>query len=150
MTIALAVEDVARRVAEAVPGVVEESDSNDVWVKPESIREVCRFLKDDPDLQFDYLVAVSAVDYIDHFAMVYHLVSIARNHRMVLKSRCWDRENPAVPSVVEVWEGANFQEREVYDLMGIRFEGHFNLKRLLLWEGFPGHPHRKDYLEPPR
>ena len=150
MTIALAVEDIARRVAEAVPGVVEESDSNDVWVKPESIREVCRFLKDDPDLQFDYLVAVSAVDYIDHFAMVYHLVSIARNHRMVLKSRCWDRENPAVPSVVEVWEGANFQEREVYDLMGIRFEGHFNLKRLLLWEGFPGHPHRKDYLEAPR
>ena len=150
MTIALAVEDIARRVAEAVPGVVEESDSNDVWVKPESIREVCRFLKDDPDLQFDYLVAVSAVDYIDHFAMVYHLVSIARNHRMVLKSRCWDRENPAVPSVVDVWEGANFQEREVYDLMGIRFEGHFNLKRLLLWEGFPGHPHRKDYLEPPR
>ena len=150
MTIALAVEDVARRVAEAVPGVVEESDSNDVWVKPESIREVCRFLKDDPDLQFDYLVAVSAVDYIDHFAMVYHLVSIARNHRMVLKSRCWDRENPTVPSVVDVWEGANFQEREVYDLMGIRFEGHFNLKRLLLWEGFPGHPHRKDYLEAPR
>ncbi len=150
MTIALAVEDIARRVAEAVPGVVEESDSNDVWVKPESIREVCRFLKDDPDLQFDYLVAVSAVDYIDHFAMVYHLVSIARNHRMVLKSRCWDRENPAVPSVVDVWEGANFQEREVYDLMGIRFEGHFNLKRLLLWEGFPGHPHRKDYLEAPR
>ncbi len=150
MTIALAAEDIARRVAEAVPGVVEESDSNDVWVKPESIREVCRFLKDDPDLQFDYLVAVSAIDYIDHFAVVYHLVSIARNHRMVLKSRCWDRENPTAPSVVDVWEGANFQEREVYDLMGIRFEGHFNLKRLLLWEGFPGHPHRKDYLEAPR
>ena len=150
MTIALAGEDIARRVAEAVPGVVEESDSNDVWVKPESIREVCRFLKDDPDLKFDYLVAVSAVDYIDHFAMVYHLVSLARNHRMVLKCRCWDRENPTVPSVVDVWEGANFQEREVYDLMGIRFEGHFNLKRLLLWEGFPGHPHRKDYLEAPR
>ena len=73
MTIALAGEDIARRVAEAVPGVVEESDSNDVWVKPESIREVCRFLKDDPNLQFDYLVAVSAVDYIDHFAMVLSL-----------------------------------------------------------------------------
>ena len=82
--------------------------------------------------------------------MVYHLVSIARNHRVVLKSRIWDRENPTVPSVVDIWEGANFQEREVYDLMGVRFEGHYNLKRLLLWEGFPGHPHRKDYLEPPR
>ena len=51
---------------------------------------------------------------------------------------------------MDVWEGANFQEREVYDLMGVRFEGHHNLKRLLLWEGFPGHPHRKDYLEAPR
>ena len=150
MTVALAGEDIARRVADAVPGAVEESDSRDVWVKPESIHEVCKFLKEDPDLQFDYLVAVSAVDYIDHFAMVYHLVSIARNHRIVLKSRVWDRENPAVASVVDIWEGANFQEREVYDLMGVRFEGHFNLKRLLLWEGFPGHPHRKDYLEAPR
>ena len=150
MTVALAGEDIARRVADAVSGAVEESDSRDVWVKPESIHEVCKFLKEDPDLQFDYLVAVSAVDYIDHFAMVYHLVSIARNHRIVLKSRVWDRENPTVASVVDIWEGANFQEREVYDLMGIRFEGHFNLKRLLLWEGFPGHPHRKDYLEAPR
>ena len=150
MTIDLAGVDVAQRVAEAVPGAVEESDSRNVWVNPGSIRDVCKFLNEDNDLQFSFLAAVSAVDFIDHFEMVYHLVSIANNHRIVLKSRIWDRENPTVPSVVDIWEGANFQEREVYDLMGVRFEGHFNLKRLLLWEGFPGHPHRKDYLEPPR
>ena len=150
MTIDLAGVDVAQRVAEAVPGAVEESDSRNVWVKPGSIRDVCKFLNEDNDLQFSFLAAVSAVDFIDHFEMVYHLVSIANNHRIVLKSRIWDRENPTAPSVVDIWEGANFQEREVYDLMGVRFEGHFNLKRLLLWEGFPGHPHRKDYLEPPR
>lgn len=150
MTIDLAGVDVAQRVAEAVPGAVEESDSRNVWVRPSSIRDVCKFLNEDNDLNFSFLAAVSAVDFIDHFEMVYHLVSIANNHRIVLKSRIWDRENPTVPSVVDIWEGANFQEREVYDLMGVRFEGHFNLKRLLLWEGFPGHPHRKDYLEPPR
>lgn len=150
MTIDLAGVDVAQRVAEAVPGAVEESDSRNVWVRPSSIRDVCKFLNEDNDLDFSFLAAVSAVDFIDHFEMVYHLVSIANNHRIVLKSRIWDRENPTAPSVVDIWEGANFQEREVYDLMGVRFEGHFNLKRLLLWEGFPGHPHRKDYLEPPR
>ncbi len=150
MTTALAGTDIAQRVAQAIPRSVEESDDKDVWVKPDFIRDVCGFLKDDPDLKFNFLTAVSAIDYIDHFAVVYHLVSIAHNHSMVLKARIWDRENPTVPSVVDVWEGANFQEREVYDLMGVRFEGHFNLKRLLLWEGFPGHPHRKDYLEAPR
>ncbi|MBF8268254.1 MAG: NADH-ubiquinone oxidoreductase chain [Dehalococcoidia bacterium] len=150
MTTALTGEEVARRLDEAVPEAVEEWKAGDVWVKPQGVLEVCRFLKDDPQLRFDYLVSVSAVDYIEHFEVVYHLVSIWNNHSLVLKARCRDREAPSVPSVVSLWQGADLQEREVYDLMGIAFQGHPNLKRIMLWEGFPGHPHRKDYLEPPR
>ena len=74
------------------------------------------------------------------------LNSLEHNHSLVLKARCHDREDPALPSVVGLWQGADFQEREIYDLMGIRFEGRQNLKRIFLWEGFQGHPLRKDYL----
>ena len=150
MTTVLSGDVIASRLENAVPGVVEEWDSHDVWVKPEAVQDVCRFLKEDSGLSFDYLVSVSAVDYVEYFEMVYHLLSITNNHSVVLKAKCWGREDLSVPSVKNLWQGADFQEREVYDLMGINFSGHPNMKRLLLWEGFPGHPHRKDYLEPPR
>ena len=86
------------------------------------------------------------MDYIESFELVYRLLSMRNNHSVIIKSRCYGREELAVPSVVSIWQGADFQEREIWDLMGIRFEGHPNLKRILLWEGFPGHPLRKDYL----
>ena len=68
------------------------------------------------------------------------------NHSLVIKTRCYGRDNLAVPSIVSLYEGANVQEREIYDLMGISFEGHPNMKRIFLWDGFEGHPLRKDYL----
>ena len=69
-----------------------------------------------------------------------------RNSSLIIKSRCYGRdEELSMPSLVEVWKGADYQEREVWDLMGIRFEGHPNHKRIMLWEGFPGHPLRKDF-----
>ena len=86
------------------------------------------------------------MDYIEHFELVYHLLSLRRNSSLVVKSRVPGRENLEVPSVYEVWKGADLQEREVWDLMGIYFDGHPNMKRILLWEGFPGHPLRKDFL----
>ena len=150
MTSTLSADLIAGRLADSVPGAVEESNERDLWVRAESVADVCRFLKDDPDLKFDYLVSVSAVDYIEHFEVLYHLVSMTHNHSAVVRTRCWGREEPSVPSVTGLWQGADFQEREVYDLMGVRFTGHANLKRLLLWEGYPGHPQRKDYLEAPR
>ena len=150
MTSALSGEEMAERIGQAVPGAVEEWSSRDVWVKPEAVLDVCRFLKEASDLQLDYLASISAVDYIEHFEIVYHLVSIAHNHSLVVKARCRGREDPVVPSVVGLWQGADLQEREVYDLMGITFDGHPNMKRIMLWEGFPGHPLRKDYLESPR
>ena len=81
--------------------------------------------------------------------MVYHLTSISHNQSLVIKTRIFDREDPVVPSVISLWRGADYQEREVWDLMGIRFTGHPNPKRIMLWEGFPGHPLRKDFIESP-
>ena len=146
MTRELSAEVVAGRIDEALPGVVLRHEANDVWVDPGSILEVARFLRDDPDLDFAFLSAISAVDYIEYFELVYHLVSMRRNHKLVVQSRVFGREEPSAPSVIDVWQGADLQEREIWDLMGIRFDGHPNMKRILLWEGFPGHPLRKDYL----
>ena len=146
MTTALKCEQIAKRISKALPGAVVAVDSTAVFVTNQSLYRVAEFLKNTPELDFDYLANLTAVDYMDYFEVVYHLVSLKHNHSLVLKTRCRDRDKPAVPSVVNVWRSADFQEREVYDLMGIVFEGHPNLKRLLLWDGFVGHPLRRDYL----
>jgi NADH-quinone oxidoreductase subunit C/D len=96
---------------------------------------------------YDYLANLTSADYKDNYEVVYHLSSISKGGTFLgVKVRA-DKEDPKVPSAVPIWPGAGFQEREVYDLMGIRFEGHPDLKRILMWEGFEGHPLRKDYLE---
>jgi NADH-quinone oxidoreductase subunit C len=118
-------------------------------VDPAKLVAVATYLRDDSELDFRFLIGVTAVDRLDHFELVYHLQSLSRNHMLVLKTRALDHKSPEVPSVVSVWRGAELQEAEVYDLMGIRFAGHPNLRRVFLWEGFPGHPLRKDWLEMP-
>jgi len=146
MTTALNCEQVAKKIAKAVPGAVVAADKASVVAKSESLYQVAEFLKNTPAFDFDYLTNLTAVDYMDYFEVVYHLISLKHNHSLVLKTRCRDRDKPVVPSVVSLWRSADFQEREIYDLMGISFDGHPNLKRLLLWEGFVGHPLRRDYL----
>ena len=146
MTVALNGEEIARKVTEAFPDSVAAADKAAVIVTNQSLYQVAEFLKNTPGLDFDYLNDLTAVDYLDYLEVVYHLTSLKHNHSLVLKARCYEREAPVVPSVVKLWRAADFQEREVYDLMGISFEGHPNLKRLLLWEGFVGHPLRRDYL----
>ena len=146
MTKPLSGEDIARQIGEHLPDAVTEFNENAVFVKGEALLEVARFLKESPDLDFDYLTAITAVDFSEHFELVYHLTSMKTNHSVILKARCYDRENPTLPSVVGLWQGADFQEREIYDLMGVAFDGHPNMKRILLWQGFEGHPLRKDYL----
>lgn len=146
MTRPLSGQELAQRIAEHVPDAVVEADEAAAIVQSQSLFQVMRFVKETAELDFDYLVSITAVDYLDYLEVVYHLLSIAHNHSLVLKARCYDRDNPEIPSVVELWQGADFQEREVYDLMGIRFVGHPNLRRIFLWEGFQGHPLRRDYL----
>jgi len=99
------------------------------------------------DQKYDLLSSVTSVDRISHFEVVYHLTSLQKNESLVIKIKCGEgRIDPKVKSVVSVWRGAELQEREIYDLMGIMFEDHPNMKRLLLWENFEGHPLRKDFV----
>jgi len=140
---------VAEKVGQRFPGAAVEA--NDQWlaVAPEQLVAVATFLRDDPELDFRYLIGVCGVDRLDHFEVVYHLQSLSRNHVAILKTRAMDHRDPQMPSLVPVWQGAQLQEREVYDLMGIRFEGHPDLRRVFLWDGFPGYPLRKDWLGMP-
>ena len=149
MTAILSGLEIAHRIEQEFPGAVAEAISEAAVVKADALVEVCTYLRDDPELDFRYLVSLTAVDRLDHFEVVYHLQSIRPNRFTVLKVKTYERQEPEVPSVVSVWWGANLQEREAYDLMGIRFRGHPDLRRIFLWEGFAGHPLRKDWLNMP-
>ncbi len=119
-------------------------------IKNENLVEVAKFMRD--DLGYDYLSSVTGVDYpaANEVEVVYHAYSarhgLHNGKPLVFKARA-PRDNSVVPSLVSVWPGADFQEREAWDLMGIKFEGHPNLRRILMWEGFAGHPLRKDWHE---
>ncbi len=136
------------RLSETFPGAVSVDESGGYVVTPGKLVDVARYLKEQPDLAYDYLSMVTSVDYPDRFEVVYYLYSTERQGGPVVLKAHADREDPVVPSLVSVYAGADFQEREVYDMMGIRFAGHPNLKRILMWEGFEGWPLRKDYHEP--
>ena len=139
-------ETLAQRLQEAVPNSVLGWDESAVWVEPGSLGSVATALHDDAELDFKFLNAISAIDFVEHFELVYHLTSIAKQQTGMVRSRVYGREEPTAASVVDVWKGADFQEREIWDLMGVRFTGHPNMKRIMLWEGFDGHPLRKDFL----
>ena len=145
----------ARRVEDAVPDSLIPSPSRGglgwgrsevLWVRTPCIADVAAFLQQDDELDFQYLNAISAIDFVGHFELVYHLTSFRKGHKATMRARLEGREDLTAPSVYHLWRGADFQEREIWDLMGIRFEGHPNMKRIMLWEGFEGHPLRKDFL----
>jgi NADH-quinone oxidoreductase subunit C len=120
-----------------------------VVVAPERIVEVVTKLRDEPAFRFDFLSDLSAVDYLPHgreprFEVVYHLYSTEHHHRLRVKAPVTE-EDPLVPTVTGLWPIADWLEREVWDMFGIRFEGHPDLRRLLMYEAFQGHPLRKDY-----
>jgi NADH-quinone oxidoreductase subunit C len=146
VTVALSGEELRKKIDEALPGAVVAGDKTFLLVESKQVAQVAGFLKSTPGLEFDYLTVMTAVDYLDYFEIIYRLVSLKHNHRLIIKIRISGRENLAVPSVCQIWRAADYQEREIYDLFGIKFEGHPNLKRLLLWDGFNGHPLRRDYL----
>ncbi|KMP11182.1 NADH dehydrogenase [Candidatus Nitromaritima sp. SCGC AAA799-A02] len=119
-----------------------------VTVKKNCILELFKFLRDDPDLDFNFLMDLTAVDYLNRketrFEVVYHLYSLKHNHRLRVKTPVGE-EDGAIDSISSLWKTANWYEREVWDLYGIKFNGHPNLRRILLYEEFKGHPLRKDY-----
>lgn len=141
--------DIAHRIEQKLPGAIDEALPEFAMVKADKLIEALIFLRDEDDLNFKFLSSLTAVDRMEWFEVAYHLESFKLNQATAVKVRTFDRENPRVPSAVPVWQGAHLQEREAYDLMGIYFEGHPDMRRLFLWEGFQGFPLRKDYLNMP-
>ena len=138
----------AEEISNHISDSVVSSDDNSVYISREKIYEVLKFLKETSGFSFDLLSSITAVDYIDHFEVVYQLKSLITLSKATIKVKLgFGREDqPEIDSAYNLWKGADFQEREVFDLMGIHFVNHPNLKRILLWDGFPGHPLRKDFV----
>jgi NADH-quinone oxidoreductase subunit C len=133
------------------PAAVERArfdrDELTIHLERGSLLEACALLKDDPACPFNFLSDVTCVDWYPaepRFEVVYHLLSIAKKERVRLKVRL-DSGSPVVESLTSVWPGANYFEREIFDLFGVRFSGHPYLRRILMPEDWEGHPLRKDY-----
>jgi len=127
----------------------ENKQYPEVIVPVDKLHAFCDRLKTTPDLLFDYLISLTAVDWKDHFMMVYHITSTKFRHIIVVKTRIDSRENPVVDTLSAVWKTAEFHEREVYDLFGISFRNHPDLRRLFLDDNY-GYPLRKDFTDEPR
>ena len=133
--------------AKAVTGVKFDRDEMTIYVERANLSEACALLRDDADCAFNFLSDITCVDWYPaepRFEVVYHLLSISKKERVRLKVRL-DSSSLAVESLTGLWPGANYFEREIFDLFGIRFTGHPYLVRLLMPEDWEGHPLRKDY-----
>ena len=131
----------------AVEGAKFDREELSIYVERAAVREACVLLRDDPNCPFNFLSDVTCVDWYPtqpRFEVIYQLFSISKKERVRLKVRL-NGEAPAVESVTPVWPAANYFEREVFDLFGVRFTGHPYLRRLLMPEEWEGHPLRKDY-----
>ena len=140
-----------RRLLDALSDAVLETHAKlgdaTAQIDASRIVDVARLLRDDPDLQFEMLTDLTCVDYIEQqprFEVVYHFYSVARNRRVRIKARV-DADVCQIDSLIDLYPSADWMEREVWDMYGVRFEGHPDLRRLLLYEEFEGHPLRKDY-----
>lgn len=141
-------------LGERLASVATTLDEVTIVVKPEQLPAAATTLRDAPELKFEQLTDLCGVDYRDYgeggwsgprFAVVYHLLSIAHNRRVRMRVFATDDEPPVVDSVIGVWPSANWYEREAFDLYGIVFTGHPDLRRILTDYGFVGHPFRKDF-----
>jgi len=143
--------------SDAVIFTHNQKGDDTIVIQPEDILEVMVMLRDDPDLRFDMMMDLTVADYLGNervwpylaglkarFEVVYHLYSVEKNHRIRVKAPL-SLENLYIDSITGVWAGADWFEREAFDLYGVVFRGHPSLKRILLYEGFEGHPLRKDY-----
>jgi NADH-quinone oxidoreductase subunit C len=125
-----------------------------VVIRPSALKSVAKFLKETPEVDFNFLMDLTAVDYLFfaggriqkpyRFEVVYHFLSLKHNHRLRIKVALTE-DNLEVDTLTDLWASANWYEREVWDMFGIKFKGHPNLKRILMYEEFQGHALRKDY-----
>ena len=126
--------------------VKQGSQYVEMTVKAESLHETAIQLKQTEEISFDYLFCLTGIDYPENMEVIYHLESVEHRHIMVLKVRTADRINPAIDTLSDVWITAKYHEREAYDLLGIHFNNHTDLRRLFLEDGW-GFPLRKDYVD---
>lgn len=157
----MAIQQVIEALGERFPGIPfnpapllkhGSRESDQIWVRvpAERLIEVMSFLRNDDHCRFEQLCDLTCVDYLhfpgaeDRFGLIYSLLSLSLEHRLWVKCFVNDPQ-PSVPSVTRIWVGADWMEREVWDMFGVRFDGHPDLRRILTWEGFEAHPLRKDY-----
>lgn len=142
---------IEEKFAGQVLGTTAHAGQVGVSLRKDMIKDICRYLRDEPLLRMDRLADLTAVDFSAYpgdsgprFEVVYNLISIVYRHRIRLKVRA-PEEDPRVDSVSSIWQTANWHERETFDLMGIKFDGHPDLRRILMPEDWEGHPLRKEY-----
>ncbi|MGD0546765.1 MAG: NADH-quinone oxidoreductase subunit C [Terracidiphilus sp.] len=150
------VEEIKSAIETALPGAGVEIVSNpspsgqhSLRLKPECALAVAKFLRDDAELKLDFLSNVTGIDWPESLEAVYHLYSVEKKHGpVVIRMHTVNRTDQVeLPSLTPIWRSAEFQEREVFDLYGIVFTGHPDLRRLLMWDEFKDHPMRRDYRE---
>ena len=139
-------EEIKQELESKFAGAQLAIEGKSLIVPKERWFEAASFLKESPQYRFDYLSSVTGVDYKEYLEVVYHLYSIEKKEGPLQIKVRTDREKCLLPSVTPIWRSAEFQEREAYDLVGIRFENHPDLRRILMWDEFQYHPLRKDYV----
>ncbi len=147
MDASVTLKKLTEKFPDAIVGTHNYRGDDTAIVKKEKIRDICLFLRDDPDLLYNFMMDLTVVDYLGRdprFEVVYHLYSLPHNRRVRIKALV-PESDLTIDSVVSVWVAADWFEREAYDMYGVVFAGHPNLRRILLYEGFEGHPLRKDY-----
>ena len=142
-------EDLKIKLTELIPSAVFEEGGEwlMIYVEPSAWKGIAQQLRSNENLNFDYLFCLTCVDWKTLLTMVYHLTSTIHRHTLVVKSKL-DRNNPEIETVSDIWRTAEFHEREVYDLFGVKFLHHPDLRRLILTDDFEGYPLRKDFEDP--
>lgn len=142
------IEELKTALERLLPGVALTVEGSALLVQPGDLAAIARCLCETDRFGIEYVGNLTAVDYPQEkrIDMVYHLYSMTNRHGPVTLNVRLDRDNPKVPSLTPIWRAAEFQEREAYDLYGVIFDGHPDLRRILMWDGFTGHPMRKDYM----
>ncbi len=150
---AFAPDEILTHLQAALPATRVSVEGQALIVPADAIIAVAQYLRDTEPYRCDYLSNLTATDYPDRpetpgrIEVVYHLYSMAKKHGPIALKVRLPRDHAVMPSVTPLWRGAEFQEREVYDLFGVTFTNHPDLRRILMWDEFVGHPMRKDYVE---
>ncbi len=145
----MANEELKQYILSLIPDAVLEEGKQflNVTIPSEKIFFLAENLIKKPEASFDYLFCVTGVDWVTHYSVVYHLTSTTNKHSLLVKAKIADHVNPAIDSVCNLWRTAEFHEREIYDLLGIKFNKHPDLRRILLDDSWNGFPLRKDYID---